>query len=765
MRLVGADETGSAAVSSAPDLSQAFDLREEEPEQLSFSISSTTPVVAESMGTESAADRHVEEAEKAEEQPAPAAVALSPSVEEVRMPVAGPQSLASEPPAPSEAPPAEASTFPNPSSGAPVHLEYSSSSSGQLAAPEPPSASTHAPAQPPVDLSHWSTGEVAIQPHRPSSKKKKKASRPEPELPAESLTRNEAPAAEEPEPPAQVFQEPAALLSDPPQQEEWIRTGESIRFIESAPPVSVEQAPQVSSQAELRATGSVSTAAAAVDVLFESSGRFTKTAAPERPSKPKRRRVGAAVSRIRIAVTIFVGSCFSTTRAVAMSLLALTVLLCAMAALAVGGIGLAWLIMEQPPSPAFHSLTPPPPQRTLSDPRKNGYLLLLGFDAPPGSDPLQAGYERKPDGAEAARAAACLGGPGDGGEVGPANASESVASGWFRGSDPAGRFLSHQDTIKGWASQAEPALARYKQWLKLPFEDWGYGQAVSPPCGAILFTHRLYLADGFVQGSEAGFDRLEADMEVWRIVLGQAKTLPVKTMALQAIHDNIAVASGLLVKPDFDGTHLGRLAKMLRPLDQVELSIRWPMQSQLVSAAKTFAAQLKAEQGEDPPLYAAVAAALPLPKQRRFNDYAAYYEASYKAAGEGRYGSMPKWSYYLRYPAASLLDYLGNPIENIIGLEPLPAWDRYTGLVVDTDAHLRLASLQAWLRRGPQDADLLARIAKAGQNFYDPYTGLPMLVNLKKGVMYSVGHDGKDQEADPQNDVVVAIPISSFRGR
>jgi hypothetical protein len=340
-----------------------------------------------------------------------------------------------------------------------------------------------------------------------------------------------------------------------------------------------------------------------------------------------------------------------------------------------------------------------------------------------------------------------------------------VASGWFRGSDPAGRFLSHQDTIKGWANQAEPALARYRQWLKLPFEDWGYGQAMSPPCGAILFTHRLYLADGFVQGSEAGLDRLEADMEAWRIALGQAKTLPVKTMALQAIHDNIAVASGLLVKPDFDGKHLGRLAKMLRPLDQVELSIRWPMQSQLVSAAKTFAAQLKAEQGEDPPLYATIAAALPLPKQRRFNDYAAYYEASYKAAGEGRYGSMPKWSYYIRYPAASLLDYLGNPIENIIGLEPLAAWDRYTGLVVDTDAHLRLASLQAWLRRGPQDADLLARIAKAGQNFYDPYTGLPMLVNLKKGVMYSVGHDGKDQEADPLDDIVVAIPTSSFRGR
>jgi hypothetical protein len=105
------------------------------------------------------------------------------------------------------------------------------------------------------------------------------------------------------------------------------------------------------------------------------------------------------------------------------------------------------------------------------------------------------------------------------------------------------------------------------------------------------------------------------------------------------------------------------------------------------------------------------------------------------------------------------MDYLTNPIENIVGLEPLPPWDLYNGFVVDTDARLRLAGLQAWLRRGPADGDFLTRIAKAGQKFYDPYTGLPMLVNMKKGALYSVGYDGKDQDANPQSDVVVEIPI------
>jgi hypothetical protein len=33
-----------------------------------------------------------------------------------------------------------------------------------------------------------------------------------------------------------------------------------------------------------------------------------------------------------------------------------------------------------------------------------------------------------------------------------------------------------------------------------------------------------------------------------------------------------------------------------------------------------------------------------------------------------------------------------------------------------------------------------------------------MLVDQQKGVMYSVGQDGKDQEGDPLYDVVAVIP-------
>lgn len=567
--------------------------------------------------------------------------------------------------------------------------------------------------------------------------------------------------AHEPQPQAMAFVEAPTPIPEPvpepvPKPEEWIKAGESIRFIEQPHAVPVAQVSPES--AERQDVGLSMSVAAAVDVLFESSQnvRATETREDVAESKP-RRKSSSTLIRARSAIASFVSSCFSTTRALVVTCIGLVMLSGILIALGIGAIGLTWLIMEESPAPVFQSLTTTP-QRTLSDFKKNGYLLLLGFEVSADRDPIQAGYDRKPETYDGKLALACLGGNGSRTGAG-STASADVMRGWVRSSDPVGAFKSHQQTIKEWGNQHESALNRYSQWHKLPFEDWGYGQTMSPPCTAMVFAHQLYVADGFLQGADLGIDRLETDMEAWRIVLSQAKTLAVKMLALQAITDDIAVASGLLVGSNFDGKYLGRITKVLRPLDQGELSMRWPMQSELVAASKTYETQLKAARAEEQPVYSMVASALPLPTQRRLNDYAEYYDASYKAAGEGRYGSLPKWKDYIRFPASGVMDYLTNPIENIVGLEPLAPWDLYNGFVVDTDAHLRLASLQAWLRRGPADGDLATRIAKAGQSLYDPYTGLPMLMNMKKGVLYSVGHDGKDQDADPQSDVVVEIPV------
>ena len=553
----------------------------------------------------------------------------------------------------------------------------------------------------------------------------------------------------------------APLLEPSPQSEgAWNKPGESIRFIEASPAVADREAtPKSSLWGVPKASAAASPVASAVDALFEAPSDSVTDTEPRERSKPQRprRKSPGIVSRIGATLSSFISSCFSTTRAIVMSLIALAVFSCAVAALAVGAVGLTWMIMEESPSPAYQAFTAGPPQ-TMSDSSKNGYVVLLGLDAAAGQNLFQDGYEQTSVAAVADKMHACLGGPGDSAPTASVNASEKVLNSWFSGSDPVGQFRANQGVINRWATQGEGTLARYRRWQRLPFEDWGYGRLVVPPCATINFAHRLYVAEGFAQQTNVGIDRLEADMAAWRTVLVQARTLPVKMLAIQAVRDDAAVAAGLLARPDFDGQYVGHLSHMLRPLSQAELSIRWPMQSELVWAAKTFDAQVKAEKREGQPLYAAVASVLPLPSQRRLNRYAAYYEASNKASETGQHSAMPKLSGFVKSPASGVMDYFTNPIENVIGLHPLPAWDLYNGLAVDADAHLRLASLQAWIRRGWQDSELLSRIAKAGQTFYDPYTGLPMLVNMKKRVLYSVGKDLKDQDGDPQYDVVVDIP-------
>ena len=634
-------------------------------------------------------------------------------------------------------------------------------------APTVPPASTDLPGR-------WSTGEVEVQSHRPSDKKrnwdKDKGEAPivssapsppmeeSPEVVAE-LSRSGGWESALPEAVTPVVEAAAPVVEKVVPQEdtrpEWVRASESITFVNPPTPSSSTWQDTVIESTHAEPEPVPSVAASAVDVLFDSTGEKSHVRTHDRVVSPRpRRQFAARVSRVRIGISSFIGSCFSTTRSIVLLCVGLALSGVVLGAVGIGAIGLAWMVMEAPSSPVYHTLTESPP-RTLIDSRKNGYFLLLGFDASPEQDPLQAGYERKAEGSDLQAANVCM--LGDEGK-GTTGASANVVRGWFTSADPVAMLKPQAAAVRSWAAQESVALRRYQQWLSMPFEDVGYGQILSPNCAHILLAHRLYLADGFTQDLSSGLGRLETDMGSWRVALGQSKTLMVKMMAATAVQDDIAIASGLLIRQDLDGETVGRLAKIVRPLDQVELSLRWPMQSHLAWATKSVTASVKNDKTNERPLHVALAAAMPLPIQRRSNAYADYYEAASKAVAEGRYTNLPKSSTFIRTPADSVMDYLANPIEHIIGIEPLPSWDPYVGFMVETDARLRLASLQAWIRRGPQEGNVLTRLAKAGQAHYDPFTGLPMLVDQQKGVMYSVGHDGKDQEGDPLHDVVATIP-------
>ena len=624
------------------------------------------------------------------------------------------------------------------------------------------------------ETSHWSTGEVEVQPHRPSEKKRNwdKEKGEAPIVPPTPLPQVEKPSdavaelsrsggwESVPSETNRIVEAVAPILEKIVPQEdtrpEWVRASESITFVnDSAPSSAPWQDPGVESVYS-KTEPALSVAASAVDVLFDSTGEKNQFHTQDRSALPRSRpRFTSRVARVRIGISSFIGSCFSTTRSIVLLCAGLAFSCVVLAAVGIGAVGLAWKVMEAPPSPVYSDLTTSPPP-ALTDSRKNGYFLLLGFDASQEQDPLQAGYERKVEGSDREAARACM--AGDEGKGATTGSSTNLARGWFTNADPVAQLRLQAAAARSWAGQEAIALKRYQRWLSMPFEDVGYGQIMSPNCAHILLAHRLYLAEGFAQDPSIGIERLETDMAAWRVALGQSKTLMVKMLAAVAVQDDVAIASGLLAHQDLDGAALSRLGKMVRPLDQVELSLRWPMQSHLLWATKAATTSLKNDKTGDHPLYVALAAAMPLPFQQRANAYADYYEGASKAVAEGRYTSLPKPSSFLRTSAVSVMDYVANPIEHIIGVEPLPSWDPYVGRMVETDARLRLASLQVWIRRGAQEGNVLTRLAKAGQAHYDPFTGLPMLVDQQKGVIYSVGQDGKDQEGDPLHDVVAAIP-------
>lgn len=534
-----------------------------------------------------------------------------------------------------------------------------------------------------------------------------------------------------------------------------------------ATPVPVELVAPVTSQAvEEQAVEVVMPAAVVKEQLCEQVETVPPAIGEELLHRPRHiQPAGVGVwSRVGVAAAALVGAGVSTTRSLVVLILALVGLVLFAVGGTIAAVALTWVMLEEQPNAAYRTMTSVP-QPTLQDSSKNGYFLLLGFGAAANQDPVQVGMDRRVEGADRAYAHTCLTGEGYSPEGG-SSAGADRAGKWMKAADPALQMQTDAAGAKTWLSQAEVSLSRYRQWLNKPFEDAvGYGQSISPNCGLILETHRLYLAEGFVQDMDTGMGRLETDLTAWRTVLGQAKSLPVKMLASAAINDDVTIMGGLLQRPDLDERYVSRMAKLARPLEPSEQSLRWPMQSQFVLATKTLEEAVIQNRADTRPFYGAIAAALPLPKQRRFNAYADYYETAGKAAAEGRYADLPKLSRFVRVAPYTVSDMVVNPIESLVGVDPLPAWETYAGRVLETDARLRLVSLQAWLRRTAPEQDLLTRLAKAGQGLYDPFTGLPMLVNMKKGVLYSVGPDLKDNEAHERLDLVAQIPTVAWTGK
>ncbi len=440
---------------------------------------------------------------------------------------------------------------------------------------------------------------------------------------------------------------------------------------------------------------------------------------------------------------------------------------------------LVWSGAKDPASDAFTAYTTPPPD-FVAGTTENGYFMLVGIAAGPNADSMKTGYDIWRE-AENARGHYFY----DYAKEGRAELQVSLdlaqmIQAW-KVEDLVAKPDQFEETLKTFQAGSKLLLDRYAQWLEMPFDDKGYGHTGSPRLADVYLAHRAYLAAGFIQSQAKGLDRLAADLPSWRVVLAHAKTPALKLVASAAINDDARLISALLSRQP-DAATAKRLDDLAQPLNDEERSLRWPLQHELVTGLSRFKSTALTQgpaprqQSEDNERWLTAMTGLnadtferielPLPanpvlramakKQRTLNIYAAYYEDLLKASGSAPI-KLPTLRDTSRHGTRTMLDPLLNPVDNVFISVPEPAWAPLLGYLRETDARLRLAGLQVILRNAPRQQAMAATIGKAGPEFYDPFTGIPMVWNASLGTIYSVGRDGRDDGGESSFDVSVKL--------
>lgn len=444
-----------------------------------------------------------------------------------------------------------------------------------------------------------------------------------------------------------------------------------------------------------------------------------------------------------------------------------------------------WTSTNEAPNSAFTSFmqTPPP---VLHDPRANGYLLFLGFTTAPSENAVQTGHDMWLEAASEA-------GHGYFDYAARLTLHVRENSGTpvplWGDQDPLSRLGSQEQVLRSVIAQEDVLLKRYQQWLGMPFEDWGLGKAGAPRAVEIFAVHRLYLIEGLGQEFARTVERTERDLMVWRNVLAEANTLPVKMLAAAVVDDDIAVISGLLKQRAVSSKLVSRLAQSMRPLSGAERSLRRPIQHEFMLGVQRYSRQftdvsaVNRQASDDNKQWVSALAGLkpeafkhvehpgpphplaktPGPRERALNSFANYYMALTRAT-ETPNVPLPKMGEFMRVSAPSAWEYVLSPLDALLSGGFTPAWEPFTHRIQETEAKLRLVLLQARLRQSARLDDIPTRIAQAGPSLYDPFTGLPMLWSPTQRKLYSVGKDGLDDGGDPTFDVSLSVAGQPIAG-
>jgi hypothetical protein len=440
---------------------------------------------------------------------------------------------------------------------------------------------------------------------------------------------------------------------------------------------------------------------------------------------------------------------------------------------------LIWSSKGQPPSATFTRLLEPP-QHRLVDPYENGYFYLLGFAAAASLDPAKVGYEMWMETTPAQGASEFNYGKPGRSELQIDLPLEEILPSW-NSENPVNEFRNTTARLQTVTGRDRAVLARYERWLSMPFEDMGFGHRATPRIVEIFVAHRLYVANGFSRQTALGMQRLTQDMHMWRNVLRDATTIATKVMAQIVITDDLRLLSTLLSQPVVNKTVLAMTINIAPPLTAAESSLRWPLHHQFTLGVQgDHAGDLTRERQPESlnaqEQWLASTARLPeqafrqiahphersflgIPLQTRetWEMYATYYQAMMHATEAGQ-STLPKLHELTGTARQGI-------VESLISPTPFePDWDPFHYQLRETDARLRLASLQVALRRPSAQTTVPNRLAQVGSSYYDPFSGLPMLWSPTQQKIYSVGKDRYDDGGDASFDISVPAIVSLAPG-
>lgn len=380
------------------------------------------------------------------------------------------------------------------------------------------------------------------------------------------------------------------------------------------------------------------------------------------------------------------------------------------------------------------------PQPEVMEPG-NLWLAMLGFSAPHGASPLEAGMGtmRKPRDAVQRGVNYEEPSPAPGGRNPELVFKGKLPS--FYGQDDIGilRYASsHAAEVSAFLRDNAELLARYEALRAYPrFAeplDYGYSTPI-PRFTPLRDTQRirlLHLADVANRGDLAGaLAGVRDDAEFWRFIAGRSRTLIARMIAFSFLNTDLKFAAELGTNRVLNAREMEMARKVLRPFDGGELSL-----------AGVFRAEVRyMQRGMELSMWKKTT---PWNPQKLFCKQNATSNRMYSDYRENiRLAELPPRGFAQEVKRRGVekaevrklgLPYLYNPVGEILAMVGMPGMTGYIERGHNLEGLRRLALLKVLARQENVPPERMGHFLEShAKELGNPYNGAPMIWNPAKG--------------------------------